>query len=237
HRTDRLAELVCSNSFKSTELANAHGLLKAETRLLGSLILAAADEARIPSGSALAVDREAFAAGVTQRISGHPLIEVVRGEVETLPSPGILATGPLTSDTLARALSQRVGTEALAFYDAIAPVIDADSIDRDVVFVASRYDKETMTAGTTDAAPGTGAPSVDAPSVDARAADARAADARAADAGGAYLNCPLSREQYEGFIDTLCAADQYHGHDFDVVPYFEGCLPVEVMAARGRESL
>src|SRR6185312_7094830 len=139
HRTDRLAELVCSNSFKSTELTNAHGVLKAEMGLLGSLVLAAADEARIPGGAALTVDRDAFATVVTERILAHPLIEVARGEVESLPSPAIIATGPLTSEALSRGLVQRVGSDALAFYDAIAPVIDVDSIDRSIVFSASRY--------------------------------------------------------------------------------------------------
>jgi methylenetetrahydrofolate--tRNA-(uracil-5-)-methyltransferase len=204
HKTDRLAELVCSNTFKSTETTNAHGLLKAEMRRLGSLILWAADQARVPGGSALAVDREIFAQGVHDRVAAHPNITIERGEVTEIPSPGIIATGPLTSDALADAIRTRLGSTALAFYDAIAPVIARDSIDDAIVFRASRYGKETMEGAGDD---------------------------------GAYLNCPMSREQYDGFLDALLAADQYHGHEFDAVPYFEGCMPVEEMASRGRETL
>ena len=204
HKTDRLAELVCSNTFKSTEVSNAHGLLKAEMRLLGSVILAAADEARVAAGSALAVDRDLFAAGVTERILGHPRITVVREEATSLPSPGIVATGPLTSDALAEAIRARLGLESLAFYDAIAPIIAGESVNEGIIFRASRYGKETM------------------------------ADA---DAEGAYLNCPFTRDEYDAFLDALIAADQYHGHEFDQVPYFEGCMPVEVMAQRGRDTL
>jgi len=204
HRTDRLAELVCSNTFKSTELSNAHGLLKAEMRELGSLILWAADQARVPGGTALAVDRDVFSAAVTDRIAAHPRIRLVRGEVTTLPSPGIIATGPLTSSALAESIRSRLGVAALAFYDAIAPVVARESLDVTVVFRASRYGKETME--------GQGE-------------------------GGAYLNCPMSREQYDAFLDALAAADQHQGHAFDEVPYFEGCMPVEEMARRGRETL
>ena len=204
HKTDRLAELVCSNTFKSTEVTNAHGLLKAEMRLLGSVILAAADEARVPGGSALAVDRELFSAAVHERVTSHPRIHVERGEATSLPSPGIVATGPLTSDTLAEAIGGRLGAESLAFYDAIAPIVDIDSIDDGRVFRASRYGKETMDDAGDD---------------------------------GAYLNCPMDREQYEAFLDALIGADQFHGHEFDEVPYFEACMPVEVMAQRGRETL
>lgn len=204
HKTERLAELVCSNTFKSTETHNAHGLLKAEMRLLESMILQAADESRVPAGSALAVDRELFAEAVTRRVLAHPRIRVERGEVTELPAPGIVATGPLTSDALAGAVRARLGVDALAFYDAIAPVIDRESIDEAIVFRASRYGKETM-----------------------------------GDAGdeGAYLNCPFTREEYEAFVDAIVSADQYHGHEFDAAPYFEGCMPVEVMAQRGRETL
>ena len=213
HRTDRLAELVCSNTFKSTETSNAHGLLKAEMRALGSLILRAADEARVPGGSALAVDRELFSDAVHRAVSSHPRIEIVRDEVTELPSPGIIATGPLTSDALSAAIQRHLGVESLAFYDAIAPIVAGDSLDPDVVFRASRYGKETM-------------------------ADAGAVDASAALAGeGAYVNCPFTREQYEAFLDALIAADQYEGRDFDPIPYFEGCMPVEEMARRGRETL
>ncbi len=203
HKTDRFGELVCSNTFKSTELSNAHGLLKAEMRLLGSLLLECADRARVPAGSALAVDREVFAHEVTERIASHPNITIIREEVTHVPSPAIIATGPLTSDTLASAIREKLGVQSLAFYDAIAPIIARDSIDDSIAFLASRYDKETMDG------------------VDE----------------GAYLNCPLDQEQYYALIDALSAADQHQGHDFDKVPYFEGCMPVEEMAARGRETL
>src|SRR4051794_28275632 len=144
HRTNRLGELVCSNTFKSTETSNAHGLLKAEMRLLDCMILECADEARVPGGSALTVDRELFSAAVHERVTSHPRIAVERGEVADLPSPGIVATGPLTSPLLADAIRRRLGLEALAFYDAIAPIVSHDSIDYDMVFRASRYGKETM---------------------------------------------------------------------------------------------
>src|SRR5215208_1945248 len=204
HKTDRLAELVCSNTFKSTETSNAHGLLKAEMRLLGSVVLAAADEARVPGGTALAVDRDVFSAGVHDRVTSHPRITVVREEVTSLPSPGIVATGPLTSDALADAIRERLGISSLAFYDAIAPIVSRESIDDAIVFQTSRYDKETFGE---------------------------------AGEGGAYLNCPFTREQYEAFLDALIAADQHEGKEFDPIPYFEGCMPVEEMARRGRETL
>jgi methylenetetrahydrofolate--tRNA-(uracil-5-)-methyltransferase len=204
HKTDGLAELVCSNTFKSTETANAHGLLKAEMRLLGSMVLEAADEARVPGGSALTVDRDVFSAGVTERVESHPLIEIVRDEVTEVPSPGIIATGPLTSDALSEAIRVRTGSDALSFYDAIAPIVSYDSIDHGIVFRASRYGKETMEGAGDE---------------------------------GAYLNCPMSREEYEAFLDAVASGDQYRTHDFDQVPYFEGCMPIEVMAQRGRETL
>ncbi|MEQ1692165.1 MAG: methylenetetrahydrofolate--tRNA-(uracil(54)-C(5))-methyltransferase (FADH(2)-oxidizing) TrmFO [Gemmatimonas sp.] len=204
HRTERLGELVCSNTFKSTETSNAHGLLKAEMRLLGSLILECADAARVPGGTALTVDRDIFAQGVQDRILAHPRITVVREECTDLPTLGVIATGPLTSDALAERIRERLGVESLAFYDAIAPVISFESIDQSVAFRASRWGKETM-----------------------------------ADAGedGAYLNCAFTRDEYEAFIDALTTADQFTAHEFDAVPYFEGCMPVEEMARRGRESL
>ena len=205
HKTERLAELVCSNTFKSTETSNAHGLLKAEMRLLGSVVLWAADQARVPGGSALAVDRELFSAAVTERVTSHPRVRVVREEMTELPSPGIVATGPLTSDALAEAIRARLGVASLAFYDAIAPIVSRESVDDAIVFRASRYGKETMQGADGDE--------------------------------GAYLNCPFTREEYESFIDALGAADQHHGHEFDAVPYFEGCMPVEEMAKRGRETL
>ena len=204
HTTDRLAELVCSNTFKSTEVSNAHGLLKAEMRVLGSMILECADAARVPAGSALAVDRDVFATGVTARISLHPNIEVARGEITSLEPHSIIATGPLTSDALASAIRERLGVGALAFYDAIAPIVSRESIDESIAFPASRYDRETM---------------------------------QGEGAEGAYLNCPMSREEYEAFISALTTADQFHGHEFDEAPYFEGCMPVEVAANRGIETL
>jgi methylenetetrahydrofolate--tRNA-(uracil-5-)-methyltransferase len=173
-------------------------------RLLGSVILEAADEARVAAGSALAVDREVFSGGVTRRIESQTRISVVRGEVSEIASPTIIATGPLTSDALADAIRNRLGVGALAFYDAIAPIVSIESIDESLVFRASRYGKETM---------------------------------EGADDGGAYINCPMSREQYDAFLDALSSADQFHGHEFDEVPYFEGCMPVEVMAKRGKDTL
>jgi methylenetetrahydrofolate--tRNA-(uracil-5-)-methyltransferase len=209
HKTDRLAELVCSNTFKSTETVNAHGLLKAEMRLLGCVVLQCADEARVPGGSALTVDREVFSTAVHARITSHPRITLERGEVTSLPSPGIVATGPLTSSALADAIQDRLGARALAFYDAIAPIVSYDSIDHDVVFRASRYGKETM--------PGL--------------------SGAEGESDGAYLNCPMTREQYEAFLDALTSADKATAHEFDAVPYFEGCMPAEEMARRGRETL
>ena len=204
HRTEFLAELVCSNTFKSTELATAHGAIKAEMRELGCLVLECADIARVAAGTALAVDRDLFAAEVTKRITAHPNITVVRGEVGAIPdSPSIIATGPLTSDALAQSLRDRLGAESLAFYDAIAPVVSRESIDEALVFTASRYGKETMEGAEE----------------------------------GAYLNCPMSEEEYSAFVSELDAADQFHGHEFDKVPYFDGCMPVEEMNSRGRETL
>jgi methylenetetrahydrofolate--tRNA-(uracil-5-)-methyltransferase len=198
HRTDRLAELVCSNSFKSIDTGNAHGLLKAELRALGSVLLPCADEARVPGGAALAVDREVFSRLADEKVRAHPNITVVRGEVAELPSPGVIATGPLTSDRLAQAIGARLGTAALAFYDAIAPVVADESLDHGRLYALSRYGKGD---------------------------------------GDDYLNAPLDQAGYESFLDAIAAADQHQGHDFDQVPYFEGCLPVEEMARRGRETL
>jgi methylenetetrahydrofolate--tRNA-(uracil-5-)-methyltransferase len=198
HHSDRLGELVCSNSFKSTELGNAHGLLKAELRDLGSVLLPCADQARVPAGSALAVDRGLFAEAVHARISSHPRISLIREEVTEPPTPGIIATGPLTSPALAATLACRLGTSALAFYDAIAPIVASDSLDHDRLYPLSRYGKGN---------------------------------------GDDYLNAPFTRDGYEQFLDALIAGDQFAGHEFDQVAYFEGCLPVEEMARRGRETL
>ena len=199
HQTDRLAELVCSNTFKSVEPTNAHGLLKAEMRRLGSLVLRAADATRVPGGAALAVDRVAFAEEVQRRILSHPLITVVRGEVTDLPAPGVVATGPLTSEALSDAIARRLGTQALAFFDAIAPIVATESLDVGPLFRASRYGKG---------------------------------------GGEDYLNAPFTAEQYDAFVTALIAGDQYQpSHEFDRIPYFEGCLPVEEMARRGRDTL
>jgi methylenetetrahydrofolate--tRNA-(uracil-5-)-methyltransferase len=197
HQTDRLAELVCSNTFKSVELTNAHGLLKAELRALGSILLPCADAARVPGGSALTVDRDVFSRLAEEKVASHPKITIERGEVRDLPSPGVVATGPLTSDALAEAIAARLGGGALAFYDAIAPIVSDDSLDRSRLYALSRYGKG---------------------------------------GGDDYLNCPMQADEYESFIDALTAADQFSGHDFDAVPYFEGCLPIEEMARRGRET-
>jgi methylenetetrahydrofolate--tRNA-(uracil-5-)-methyltransferase len=198
HHTDRLAEIVCSNSFKSIDLTNAHGLLKAELRALGSVLLPCADIARVPGGAALAVDREVFSATVHQRITAHPNITLERTEVTELPSPGVVATGPLTSERLSAAIVARLGSSALSFYDAIAPVVAAESLNQTRLYALSRYGKG---------------------------------------AGDDYLNAPMTAAEYQAFIDALLEADQYQGHAFDAVPYFEGCLPVEEMAQRGRETL
>lgn len=198
HQTDRLAELVCSNTFKSTELTNAHGLLKAELGILGSLLLEAASESRVPGGTALAVDRNLFSEIVTESLRDEPLIEIVRDEVTALPSPGIVATGPLTSDSLASAIRERLGMNHLSFYDAIAPIVSHDSLDLSALYRMSRYGKGE---------------------------------------GADYLNCPLDREQYRALVSALREGEQFQAHDFDEVPYFEGCLPVEEMATRGDETL
>ncbi len=197
HQTDRLAELVCSNSFKSTDLTNAHGLLKAELSDLGSLLLPAAARARVPAGTALAVDRDVFSLDVHKQVHAHPNITVVRGERSDLPANAVVATGPLTSPALSDAIAARLGTGSLAFYDAIAPIVSVDSLDREVLYALSRYGKGE---------------------------------------GNDYLNAAMDQAQYETFIDALVAGDQFAGHDFDSVPYFEGCLPVEEMARRGRET-
>jgi methylenetetrahydrofolate--tRNA-(uracil-5-)-methyltransferase len=208
HKTEGLAELVCSNTFKSTEVTNAHGLLKAEMRELGCMVLECADEARVAAGTALAVDRDRFSEAVSRRIAAHPLVTPERGEVTELPSPGIVASGPLTSDALTATIQRRLGLESLAFYDAIAPIVDGESIDLGIAFRQSRWDKETM-----------------------------AGEGVEAGEEGAYLNCPMTRDEYEAFLDALIAADQYAGQEFDPIPYFEGCMPVEEMARRGRETL
>ena len=208
HQTDRLAELVCSNSFRSDDVHyNAVGLLHEEMRRLGSLILAAADANTVPAGSALAVDRDGFAQRVTETLIDHPLITVAREEVAGLPPEDwdqvIVATGPLTSPALTDAIVHLTGEENLAFFDAIAPIVHTDSIDFDIAWYQSRYDK---------AGPG--------------------------GTGKDYINCPLNGEQYEALIDALLAGDKTEFQEWEKsTPYFEGCLPIEVMAERGRETL
>ena len=207
HKTDGLAELVCSNSFRSDDCAtNAIGLLHEEMRRLGSLVMRAADANQVPAGGALAVDRDGFSAAVTSALAPHPLIEIRREEIAGLPPADwdsvIVATGPLTSPVLAEAIRDATGEDALAFFDAIAPIVHRDSIDLDVAWFQSRYDK---------AGPGGG--------------------------GADYVNCPLTRAQYDEFVDALIAGDKIGFHEWEGTPYFDGCLPIEVMAARGRETL
>ena len=227
HKTDRLAELVCSNSFRGDKLDNAVGLLKEEMRRLGSLVMRVADECRVPAGAALAVDRERFAQGITDALVQHPSIAVVRDEVVDIPpsteqEPVIIATGPLTSDALSAKLRQLVGQEYLYFYDAISPIVLAESIDRDKVFRQSRWDRDT-----------------DVRSVRLQAdRTANAAVACGVDDGqGDYLNCPMTREEYERFYDAVIHAESATVHDFDKEKFFEGCLPIEVMAHRGTDTL
>ena len=207
HQTERLAELVCSNSFRADDwTGNAVGLLHAEMRALGSIILACADAHQVPAGGALAVDRDGFAEAVTAQLDAHPLVTIRREEVAGLP-PGdwdsvIIATGPLTSPALTAAILELGGEDQLSFFDAIAPIITLETVDMDVAWRQSRYDKE-------------------GPGGDA----------------AAYINCPMDKAQYDGFIDALLAGPKSEFKDWEHVPYFDGCLPIEVMAERGRETL
>lgn len=207
HQTDGLAELVCSNSFRSDEPeTNAVGLIHQEMRKLNSLIMTAADAHQVPAGGALAVDRDGFSAAVTARLAAHPNITIQREEVATLPPAEwgsvIVATGPLTSPALAAAIGGLTGEKELAFFDAIAPIVHFDSIDMDIAWRQSRYDK---------AGPG--------------------------GTGADYLNCPMTREEYDAFVDALLAGEKVAFREFEKTPYFDGCLPIEVMAERGRETL
>jgi methylenetetrahydrofolate--tRNA-(uracil-5-)-methyltransferase len=207
HQTDGLAEMVCSNSFRSDDWQfNAVGLLHAEMRKLDSLIMSAADQHQVPAGGALAVDRDGFSGEVTRRIEAHPLITIEREEVAGLPPEAwdnvVVATGPLTSPALADAILDLSGEGQLSFFDAIAPIIHVESIDMDVAWRQSRYDKE-------------------GPGGDA----------------AAYINCPMNKAEYEAFIDALLAGPKAEFKDWEHVPYFDGCLPIEVMAERGRETL
>ncbi|WP_353532289.1 methylenetetrahydrofolate--tRNA-(uracil(54)-C(5))-methyltransferase (FADH(2)-oxidizing) TrmFO [Cognatishimia sp. WU-CL00825] len=205
HRTGNLAEMVCSNSFRSDDSEqNAVGLLHWEMRAANGIIMQTADKHRLPAGGALAVDRDPFAQSVTDTLLAHPNISVEYGEINALPTDGhwIIATGPLTSAGLGAAIQQETGADALAFFDAIAPIVYADSIDMNVAWLQSRYDK-----GETE------------------------------EEQKAYLNCPMTKDQYEAFIDALLAADKTEFHEGETAGYFDGCLPIEVMAERGRETL
>jgi methylenetetrahydrofolate--tRNA-(uracil-5-)-methyltransferase len=256
HKTDRLAELVCSNSFRGDKLDNAVGLLKQEMRILGSLVMRAAEASRVPAGAALAVDRVRFAEMVTAALATHPLITIVREEVRAIPessarTPVIVATGPLTSDALSAGLVSLVGQDHLYFYDAISPIVLAESIDRGKVFRASRwarnirssFDQLTTSADpdTTDELAGDGAETARAEPASPRASEegveARAPACGVDDGDGDYLNCPLTRDEYDRFYEALVHAESATVHDFDKERFFEGCLPIEVMAHRGRDTL
>ena len=200
HATDRLAEMVCSNSFRSDDADhNAVGLLHQEMRALSSLIMRAADQHRVPAGSALAVDRDEFAAEVTRAVEGHPNITIVRERIDALPGhPAIIATGPLTGSHLAESIATETGSEALAFFDAIAPIVHCDSVDMDICWMAARWDK----------------------------------------GGKDYINCPMDRAQYEAFVAALNAGEKTEFKEWERdTPYFEGCMPIEVMAVRGPDTL
>ncbi|TLY34965.1 MAG: methylenetetrahydrofolate--tRNA-(uracil(54)-C(5))-methyltransferase (FADH(2)-oxidizing) TrmFO [Nitrospirae bacterium] len=199
HKTGFMAELVCSNSLGSNEILSAPGILKEEMRRLGSLIIKVADEARVPAGAALAVDRDIFAQKITHALEGHPNVRILHEQVTAIPPDAvtIVATGPLTSDGLAEHLKQLTHAQHLYFFDAIAPIIDTDSVDMSIVFKASRYD-----AGEGD-----------------------------------YLNCPMTEAEYDAFYQALLSAEKVVPKEFEKVPYFEGCLPVEVMAERGRDTM
>jgi methylenetetrahydrofolate--tRNA-(uracil-5-)-methyltransferase len=205
HKTDQLAELVCSNSLRGDKLDNAVGLLKEEMRRLGSLVMREADANRVPAGAALAVDRDRFSRGITDAVASHPLISVTREEVSSIPDdptmyPLVIATGPLTSERLSADIARIVGGDHLYFYDAISPIVLAETIDMEKVFRASRWER-----GETDE--------------------------------GDYLNCPMTREEYEQFYEAVVSAESATVHDFDKEKFFEGCLPIEVMAHRGRDTL
>jgi methylenetetrahydrofolate--tRNA-(uracil-5-)-methyltransferase len=207
HKTEGLAELVCSNSFRSDDAqTNAVGLLHAEMRRMGSIIMKMGDAHQVPAGGALAVDRDAFSAAVTAALEAHPLVTIERGEIAGLPPAEwdnvIVATGPLTSPALAQAILDLTGETSLAFFDAIAPIVHFESVDMGTAWFQSRYDK---------AGPG--------------------------GTGADYINCPMDKEQYEAFIDALLAADKTEFKEWEGTPYFDGCLPIEVMAERGRETL
>ncbi len=207
HKTDGLAELVCSNSFRSDDAeTNAVGVIHAEMRMAGSLIMSCADRHQVPAGGALAVDRDGFSDAVTRALEAEPLITIVREEIDDLPPEewdlAIVATGPLTSPGLAKAIQKATGEDQLAFFDAIAPIVHRDSIDMDICWYQSRYDK-VGPGGT----------------------------------GKDYINCPMDEQQYNAFVDALIAGDKTGFHEWEGTPYFDGCLPIEIMAERGRETL
>jgi len=199
HKTGGLAELVCSNSLGSLDPLSAPGILKEEMRRLDSLVMRVADQVRVPAGSALAVDREMFSLKITQALEGHPNIRIVREQITDIPTDCwcIVATGPLTSDALSQAIARLTQSHHLYFYDAISPIVDADSINMEIAFRASRYDK----------------------------------------GGDDYLNCPMDEATYNAFYDALLAAEKVHPKEFEKTPYFEACLPIEVMAERGRQTM
>jgi len=219
HKTDRLAELVCSNSFRGDKLDNAVGLLKEEMRRLGSIVMQAADATRVPAGAALAVDRNLFAEEDTRAVSSHPLITIVREEIPRVPEgldgPVIVATGPLTSPSLSADIAAMVGADHLYFYDAVSPIVLAETIDRPRVFRASRWGRSLGPSTTESVGP--------ACSVD--------------DGEGDYLNCPMTAEEYERFHAAVMSAEKAALHEFDAAKFFEGCLPIEVMASRGVDTL
>lgn len=199
HHSSGFAELVCSNSLKAARLESAAGLLKAEMRKMGSLILDCADRCAVPAGGALAVDRDIFSALVTEKIRSHPMITVAEGEVQSLPETGevIVATGPLTSDALSEAIAQKTGAERLSFYDAAAPIVEFSSVDMTKAFFAARYGR-----GEDD-----------------------------------YINCPMNKEQYETFLAALTTAERAPLHGFETLTVYEGCMPVEVLASRGKDAI
>jgi methylenetetrahydrofolate--tRNA-(uracil-5-)-methyltransferase len=232
HKTDQLAELVCSNSLRGDKLDNAVGLLKEEMRRLGSLVMRAADANRVPAGAALAVDRERFSRAITAAVESHPLITITREEMPRIPDdpamyPLIIATGPLTSESLSADIARIVGSDHLYFYDAISPIVLAETIDMDKVFRASRWGRSFRDSGfgnrdsnqTSESLPDPGSRIPD-PAEE-----------------GDYLNCPMSREAYDRFYDAVVSAESATVHDFDKERFFEGCLPIEVMAHRGRDTL
>ena len=231
HKTGGLAELVCSNSFRGDKLDNAVGLLKEEMRRLGSLVMRAADAHRVPAGAALAVDRERFSQAITDAIAGHPLITVVREEVARIPDdpdmfPLVIATGPLTSDLLSADIAALVGGDHLYFYDAISPIVLSETIDRTKVFRASRWGRSLR--GVSDSNHLSGVPGVPGVPDVACGVD---------DGEGDYLNCPMTESEYNRFYDAVVSAESATVHDFDKEKFFEGCLPIEVMAHRGRDTL